>query len=84
MEFGKKKFCEIDLFDFTNFFGLDFFKFSGRLCDDESNKMFEINFYSFKFFLSSHKYDSVPRITLAELLFINSSVSGVFGKLRNI
>ena len=27
----KKKFCEIDLFDFTSFFGLDFFKFSGPL-----------------------------------------------------
>ena len=27
----KKKFCEIDLFDFMSFFGLDFFKFSGPL-----------------------------------------------------
>ena len=25
MEFGKKKFPEIDLFDFMSFFGLDFF-----------------------------------------------------------
>ena len=31
MEFGKK-ICEINLFDFTRFFGLDFFKFSGPLC----------------------------------------------------
>ena len=27
MEFGQKIFREIDLFDFTSFFGLDFFKF---------------------------------------------------------
>ena len=33
MEFGQKKiFCEIDLFDFTSFFGLVFLKFSGPLC----------------------------------------------------
>ena len=32
MEFGQKIFREIDLFDFTSFFGLDFFKFSGPLC----------------------------------------------------
>ena len=31
MEFGQKKFREIDLLDFTSFFGLDFFKFSGLL-----------------------------------------------------
>ena len=31
MEFGQKKIREIDLFDFTSFFGLDFFKFSGPL-----------------------------------------------------
>ena len=29
MEFGQKKFLEIGLFDFTSFFGQDFFKFSG-------------------------------------------------------
>ena len=28
----KRKFREIDLFDFMSFFGLDFLKFSGRLC----------------------------------------------------
>ena len=28
----KNFFHEIDLFDFTSFFGLDFFKFSGPLC----------------------------------------------------
>ena len=33
MEFGQKKIREIDLFDFTSFFGLDFFKFSGTLWD---------------------------------------------------
>ena len=33
MKFGQKKFSEIDLFDFTSFFGLDIFKFSGPLCD---------------------------------------------------
>ena len=32
MEFGQKKFREIDLFDFMKFFGLDFCKFSGPLC----------------------------------------------------
>ena len=26
------EFREMDLFDFTRFFGLDFFKFSGSLC----------------------------------------------------
>ena len=30
MDFGQKRFFrDIDLFDFTSFFGLDFFKFSG-------------------------------------------------------
>ena len=29
MEFGQKKFCEMDLSDFMSFFGLDFFYFSG-------------------------------------------------------
>ena len=34
MDFGKKNFfLEIDLFDFTSFFGLDFLKFSGPLCN---------------------------------------------------
>ena len=32
----KIKFREIDLFDFTSFFGLEFFKFSGLLCIVES------------------------------------------------
>ena len=33
MEFGQKNFFrEINLFVFTNFFHLDFFKFSGLLC----------------------------------------------------
>ena len=32
MEFGQIKFREIDSFDFTSFFGLDFFKFSGPQC----------------------------------------------------
>ena len=32
MKFSQKFFREIDLFDFTSFFGLDFFKFSGPLC----------------------------------------------------
>ena len=31
MEFSQKNICEVDLFDFTIFFGLDFFKFSGLL-----------------------------------------------------
>ena len=31
MKFVQKFFREIDLFDFTSFFGLDFFKFSGPL-----------------------------------------------------
>ena len=31
MECGQKIFCEIDLFDFTSFFDLDFFNFSGQL-----------------------------------------------------
>ena len=29
----KNFFCEIDLFDFMSIFGMDFFKFSGPLCD---------------------------------------------------
>ena len=32
MDFCQKIFCEIDLFDFTSFFGLDFLKFFGPLC----------------------------------------------------
>ena len=32
MEFGQKKIREIGLFDFTSFFGPDFFGFSGPLC----------------------------------------------------
>ena len=28
MDLGQKKFREIDLFDFTSFFGLDFFNFA--------------------------------------------------------
>ena len=32
MDFGKKKIREIDLFDFTSFFVLNYFKFSGLLC----------------------------------------------------
>ena len=35
MGFGQNIFREIDLFDFTSFFGLDFFKFSGPLCDGD-------------------------------------------------
>ena len=31
MDLDQKNFREIDLFDFTSFFGLDFFKFSGPL-----------------------------------------------------
>ena len=33
---SKKKIHEIDLFDFTRFFGLDFFKFSGPLWNSSS------------------------------------------------
>ena len=33
MEFGQKNFCEIDLFDFASFFGLDFFNFLAH-CDN--------------------------------------------------
>ena len=32
MDFFQKCFREIDLFDFTSFLGLDFFKFSGHHC----------------------------------------------------
>ena len=32
MEFGQKIIREIELFDFTRFSGLDFFKYSGPLC----------------------------------------------------
>ena len=32
LDFGQNFFREIDFFDFTSFFGLDFFKFSGPLC----------------------------------------------------
>ena len=31
MEFGQKQFREIDLFDFTSLFALDFFKFPSLL-----------------------------------------------------
>ena len=39
MEFGQKKIRELDLFDFTSFFGLGFFKFSGPLCNECHFKM---------------------------------------------
>ena len=35
----KKRIHEIDLFDFTSFFGLDFFKFSGPLLLDQTEKI---------------------------------------------
>ena len=44
MEFGQKKFHEIDLFDFTSFFGLDFFNFSSPLCTSTGSKITRINF----------------------------------------
>ena len=40
MDFGQKKFHEIDLFNFTSFFGLDFFKFSGPLWHLKPNPRF--------------------------------------------
>ena len=43
MVFGQKKiFREIDLFDFTSFFGLDFFKISGPLVNWFLKKLCEI------------------------------------------
>ena len=36
---------EIDLFDFTKFFGMDFFKFSGPLCT-ESSTINPINYFA--------------------------------------
>ena len=42
MEFGQKIFREIDLFDFTSFFGLDFFKFSGPLWAGEKSTKLKI------------------------------------------
>ena len=44
MEFGQKFFREIDLFDFTSSFGLDFFKFSGPLCLKAKKSTFLIIF----------------------------------------
>ena len=41
MEFGQTNFREIDLFDFKNIFGLDFFNFSGPLCSFRILKIFE-------------------------------------------
>ena len=38
MDFGQKEFREIDLFDFTSFFSLDFFKFSGPLCKQTADQ----------------------------------------------
>ena len=49
MEFGQKNFHEIDLFVFTSFFGLDFFKFSGPLCTTGS-KITPINYFDFSLF----------------------------------
>ena len=37
-KYSKNYFCEIDLFDFTSFFGLDFFKLSGPLCSSTKTK----------------------------------------------
>ena len=38
MDFGQKKIREIDLFDFTSFFCMDFFKFSGPMCNKVRRK----------------------------------------------
>ena len=42
MEFDQKTFSKIDLFDFTSFLGLDFFKFSGPLCFRSCGTDFEL------------------------------------------
>ena len=45
---AKKKIRENDVFDFTSFFALDFFQFSGQLCAAEWNFFFQkkVDFYS--------------------------------------
>ena len=55
MDLGQKFFRQIDLFDFTSFFGLDFFKFSLN-CDE-----------ILPFVLMKVLYDSVLSWTLAKL-----------------
>ena len=53
-----EKFREIDLLDFTSFFGLDFFKFSGPLCDAWREKyrksIFLAKFLVYKMVINSH------------------------------
>ena len=46
MEFGQKKIHEIDLFDFTSFFGLDFLKFSALLWIKKIPKYFAVEILS--------------------------------------
>ena len=45
MEFSQKKNCEIDLFYFMSFFGLDFFKFSVPLCANCNHINIALYFY---------------------------------------
>ena len=47
MDFGQKKFHEIDLFDFMSFLGLNFFKFSGPLWSYITNIQVSCSFFTF-------------------------------------
>ena len=67
MEFGKKKNREIDLFDFTSFFGLDFFNFyffRENLPTEKYNSLFWRIFASL--FLQ-YRIWPVPRVDFLEL-----------------
>ena len=50
-----QKWPKIDLFDFTIFFGLDFFQFSGAHCDTVPKK----SFVSKKSFVKKLSYDNI-------------------------
>ena len=58
MDFGPKKFRETDLFDFTSFFGLDSFKFSGPLCIFKSKQL--TNLFTFiEFVYNLQEYQEI-------------------------
>ena len=57
-------FREIDLFDFTSFFGLDFFKFSALLCGMQSECDFFLTRHLFFQVLSQSKARFAPSISM--------------------
>ena len=75
MEFGQDNFREIDLFDFTSFFGLDFFKFSVLLWIFRYTLLWKIIKYVKKF----KKYLRLP--VQDDCIQMNSESNGIIRSL---